>query len=267
MSIIICPSCGTKLRLNNPLPPGRQVRCPKCAVAFTPGEDEPVTAVRPHATPAPLPRPEPVPRRRPAVPDDEDFDDRPKRKRPRKEQGSNLALILSLSIGGGLLVIGLVVLIIVLSSSGSSKQPEVVVKGGVPQPKGQQPPFPVPQGGGAAFAQNEALARDMIAILNEMADALESVRDKNTARVAAARLQQVCNRMENLVQRVAGVPKLTPEEDLRLQQQFNTQLMQAQIRMQRVAAQAGQNSQGEPSFQAAALRMQQVGMRMQQMGR
>jgi len=63
MPVYPCPECGAQLRPANPVPPGKKLRCPKCATVFAPA-----TAAAGAAQPA-RPAPEPAPR--PAAEDEE----------------------------------------------------------------------------------------------------------------------------------------------------------------------------------------------------
>jgi hypothetical protein len=128
-----CPDCDAVLKLKSPLPPGKKIKCPKCNSIFgTPTNgDRASTAVRPKAEKLPVGRhhaveeDEEVPRSRRArveedeeMPvrsrrsrfeeDEEDEDDRPSRRssrKRRKRQGSKV-LLLSLLVGGAVLLLG-----------------------------------------------------------------------------------------------------------------------------------------------------------------
>lgn len=108
--------------------------------------------------------------------------------------------------------------------------------------------------------------KEILQIQNDLVGALESVRDKDSARVAAGKLQQVCDRMEVLGNKMRALPKITPAEDRRLEGKYKSQMEGLMQRMKNAAIQAGTNSQGEPSFIAALQRMSQAGRSMPRLG-
>lgn len=262
--IVTCPDCDTRMKLKAALPPGKKVRCPKCSTIFapvsgapkktakSPGDKERVvtTAPKGRRNSAAAEREEEEderPRRRQSsVVDDEDSeetedDDRPRRprkKRPRKS--GKMGLVLGLVIGGGvLLAVLLVVGIVVMFVMGRKD----------------------------SYKQNADAAAEMIACLEELASTMESIKDRNSAKSGAERINKTCDRLEKLAARVEKLPKLTQGEDERLKKEMQPKLDAVTQRMSRVAFQAGAASQGEPSFMAALQRLQQVGNRIQQLGR
>src|SRR5260370_34071346 len=98
--IVACPQCEARLRLKNPVPPGTQVRCPKCSAVFTPGGPQTITEARPQPVPVPVPRR----RERPVEDDDDLYDEGPSRPPPRRSKeakGGHAGLIWGLRAGGG----------------------------------------------------------------------------------------------------------------------------------------------------------------------
>src|SRR6185369_2574749 len=99
--LLTCPACKSTLRLAQEVPEGRKVKCPKCGIQFSPGEelvDEGVVAD------APAPRrsrprddDDDRPRRRRRDDDYDDYDDRPRRRsreKPRSLVGTIIILAL-----------------------------------------------------------------------------------------------------------------------------------------------------------------------------
>jgi len=262
--IVTCPDCDAKMKLKAALPPGKKVRCPKCSTIFAPVSEAPKKPAKSPVdkervvTTAPKARRNAVaaereeeeedrPRRRQSsVVDDEDSeeagdDDRPRRprkKRPRKS--GKMGLVLGLVIGGGVLLVVLVgVGLVVLFVMGRKD----------------------------SYKQNADAAKEVVACMEELASAMESVKDRDTAKQAAPRINKVCDRMENLAGRIEKLPKLTKAEDERLTKEFQPQFAAVNQRIMRIAFQAGRASQAEPSFMAAAQRLQQLDNRMKQWGR
>ncbi len=159
----------------------------------------------------------------------------------RSGGSGRLLLILGLSIGGGLFCL--------LLTGGVGIGVAVMLSGK------------------DAYKENEAAAKEAIACLEELATTMESVRDRNTAKAGAQRIHGICDRLERLGARIDKLPKLTPEQDARLKRDTAPQIEAINQRLKRVAFQAGVASQGEPSFLAAALRLQQVGQKLQRLGR
>lgn len=237
MNTITCPDCGKKLRLKAEIAAGARVKCPGCATTFVPAEeDEPE---------------EPEPERpaksrivREPDEDEEDLDDEPeprpaRRKRPRKKapkKGSKVGLIIGLAILGGVVLVGGVVALFMLSRS-------------------------------STYSKQEAAAKDIIKLLNEFADALESVKDPESAKSAAARIDKICDRLDELGKRAQALPKLTQAEDTRLRKQIEPELNQVNERIVKVAFQAGLNSKGEPAFMSSLQKLQQVVQRYQTLNR
>ena len=89
---VYCCACDRSLKVKDDLA-GRKIKCPDCGKLLTVPDEEA----------------EERPRKRNR---DEDEDDRPRRKKEKKR--SKKGLIIGLSVGGGVLAIGLVVLLIVL---------------------------------------------------------------------------------------------------------------------------------------------------------
>jgi hypothetical protein len=278
MGTITCPKCRSNLKLTAALPSGRRVRCPKCATVFVPGEEE---AAKPAQVRAPSkPKKVVVPeadeedfeiveepparrarrpaaeseeedfeiieedrpaRRRRRTEDEDEFDDRPpRRERLRREpapKSGKAGLIVGLAVGGSVLLIGLVVGVFFLVRS-----------------------F------GDAYSKHEAASQDALKLLTELADAMESVKDPESAKVAAVRINKVCDQLEELEKRVKALPKLSAADDDRLKKKFQPEVDKINQRAAKAAFQAGANSRGEPSFLAAVKRLEQVGKQLQAKG-
>jgi hypothetical protein len=231
---VTCPQCQTLLRLRAAVPPGKALRCPHCSAVFTPAGPQAITEARPLPPPAPVQ----VPRTRPRpAEDDEDWEEEEIVRKPRRQKKvkrGNAALLWGLIGGGALLLIlaGVLVLVLVLRRQSN-------------------------------YEKHEALAREAVQVLEQLAVTMESVKDQDSARTAATGLNRVCDQLESLADRAKALPRLKPDEDRRLQTQFDPELKRLQQRIQQVAFQAGMNSRGEPAFLAAAQRMMRVGMKLQ----
>jgi hypothetical protein len=121
-------------------------------------------------------------------------------------------------------------------------------------------------GCGSAYSKNEAVAQDMVKALSDLADALESVKDRESAKAAAVKINEICDRLEELGKKAEKLPKLTKADNDKLEKKFEPELRKLSDRVQKAGLQAGRNSQGEPSLQKAALRMMDVGKALQKLG-
>ena len=283
--LAICPECGQKLQLKQEVAAGKRIKCPKCAAVFSPCAIRKVDQV---PEMRPLPRRatdngadedshiparwqraratageeddrsdedfEEKPRRKKAKAragngedwadddedraDDDDFDDRLRRKKARTRRGMSPALLWSLiGGGGGLALVGIVVLLIVLLGKT-----------------------------GGAVSRHEAALKEMVQLLLDLENALKEVKDPNSARVAANKINQICDRMEDLGKRIKDLPKINREESLQLDQRYKPQVDAINQRTLNVAIQARQNSRGEPTFRASGLRLIRVGQTLQNLG-
>lgn len=252
---VVCPECGKSLQLKGELKPGKRIRCPKCDAVFAPAvdvvdevEEVPDDAIqdRPRRKAAPIraaardDRDDDDRDERDDRDDDDDYDRRPrKRKRSKKKSGSSSGLIWGIVAG----VVGLLVVIIVVVVL-------LLVRGG----------------GGAAQAQHEEAMKEALQTLTDLENAMREVRDPASAKVAAVKVNQVCDRLEALGRKVQALPKLPVAQAQQLQNKYKPQVDAINGRMAQVGFQAGQNSRGEASFVAAAQRLMQVGLALQRLG-
>src|SRR5262245_29990822 len=68
--------------------------------------------------------------------------------------------------------------------------------------------------------QHEAVLRGMVETWDELADVLEQVRDKETAREAAGKVDKIYNRFEDLIRKSKSRPRVSKREDKRLAEKF-----------------------------------------------
>ncbi len=247
MSLVTCPECSTKLRLKAELSPGKRIRCPKCSTPFAPTPKEDIIdSIDPDPEPATrVTAKKPTPSRaatpEPAEPDvwvdeeaEEAADKRPVRRsrRPRRapRRSSHFGLILGLSIGGGFLVLAAVIGLVVFLVLRPSK----------------------------AYRENEAQLKEEIKAIKELTEVLDGVTDPNSAKVAAAKLEQMYDRLVQLDGQRKALPALTDKENERLKEKYEEEVKQVATRLAGAAIQAGMNSKGEPTFLAAAKKYEQL---------
>src|ERR1051326_8823294 len=197
--IAVCDHCEARLRVSA-ASAGKKVRCPKCKDVFrapdaeAEQEGEQVRSSKKTVMPAVAikvterrseddedeDKPRRAIRRRHDDDDDDDDEDRPRR-RKRRSRAERSSLPLLLIGGGGLLVIliagGIVAAILFFNGKKNS-----------------------------AYAKNEAAIKEVIELMNMLCDALESVKDEQSAKQAAVKINEVCDRLVGLDKRIPSLP-------------------------------------------------------------
>jgi predicted Zn finger-like uncharacterized protein len=135
--MLTCPSCNATLRLANPVPAGKGVRCPKCREVFqapveeqepagveTTDEEEPEPAPKPPPPKQAVTRPKPVRSPREAPPEEMDeVEDRDEEEEPaprpakriKKRKASDPAV--TWGMVGGLIGLGIAVILFALAKA------------------------------------------------------------------------------------------------------------------------------------------------------
>jgi hypothetical protein len=121
-------------------------------------------------------------------------------------------------------------------------------------------------GCGDAYSKNEAVGKDMMQVLNDLADALESVKDQESAKAAAKKINEICDRMEALGKKAEALPKVTQAEKEKLDKQFNPQAEKLMPRLIAAGASARAKGGDEPDFQNALKRLESVGENLKKLG-
>ena len=126
MASITCTNCGAVLKTQNPIAPGKKVKCPKCSEAFVVQAEEPEPEIPKKKKPVPEPEPEddedggafknmddavdesPKPKKRgkTSAEDDEDADEDAEDgdEKPAKKKKSNKTLYIILGVVASLLL-------------------------------------------------------------------------------------------------------------------------------------------------------------------
>jgi hypothetical protein len=128
--------------------------------------------------------------------------------------------------------------------------------------------------GGAVFLSQKSnrsddrdgAEREAMRIMKDLAAVMESVKDRESARVAAARIEGICDRLEMLVRRAQNLPAIPPEEQQKRQERFDAEMGPTNARMYDLGKQAALNAQGEPAFISAAQRLIQVNQKWKEVG-
>src|SRR5262249_30358963 len=117
------------------------------------------------------------------------------------------------------------------------------------------------------LARFEPVVKGMLDQMNALATAYESVKDKNSAKAAAARINQICDRLSDLARQAKALGSPSPTVDDQLQKKYEPELKKAEARLQKAATQAGLLSGGDPDFLKANMRLQDIGTSIQGIGR
>jgi hypothetical protein len=115
-------------------------------------------------------------------------------------------------------------------------------------------------------AKHEAVIKAMLEQMNALGDALDSVKDRASAKTAAVKINAICDRMKELGKDAEKLPKLTKADHDKLEKKYGPELEKVVKRVQSVAFQAGANCGGEPDFLKAAMRLQDVGRELGKSG-
>ena len=98
------------------------------------------------------------------------------------------------------------------------------------------------------YAKHEAAEREALDILKDLATALQSIKDPQSARSAAGRIQIIWDRLETLIQKVQNLPALTVGERRKLDDTLSAEGGPVIVQLFDLARQAARNAQGEATF-------------------
>lgn len=115
-------------------------------------------------------------------------------------------------------------------------------------------------------AKHEAVFKSTIEQLNELTDALESIKDRASARAAAVRINKVCDRLKELAKEAQGLPRLRKAEDKRLLEKYEWEIRKTRDRLETAAFTAARKSGGDPDYLKAAERLVEVGKDFEKLG-
>ena len=107
------------------------------------------------------------------------------------------------------------------------------------------------------YGKAEDATKEMIDAMNDIAAAMESVQDRQTANAAAPKIEAAVNKMQAAKTKLDAIKGTKAEKD-KLEKEYMPKIEQAAERMKKVAVQAGMKSQGEPAFMKAMEKMQSL---------
>jgi hypothetical protein len=102
----------------------------------------------------------------------------------------------------------------------------------------------------SGYSKAEDATKEMISAMNDVSTALESVKDAQTAKAAAPKLESGFDRMQGAKKKLEGI-KGTKAESEKLEKEYKTKLMEAATRMQTALLSAGLKSGGDATFMKA----------------
>jgi hypothetical protein len=107
--------------------------------------------------------------------------------------------------------------------------------------------------------KHERVIKDMVDQMNSLADALESVKDKASAKEAAVKINKICDRLTELGNEAKSLPKITKSEDDRLMKKYEPEMNKATERLKKVTLTAAAKCDAEPDFMKSLERLEKVG--------
>ncbi len=106
--------------------------------------------------------------------------------------------------------------------------------------------------------KSEAFANDSIQAWNDLADAMESVKDPASAKAAAVKINEVSDRLVELTNRAKDPPKVTTGSDRLVQLGFDLKINEAMERFKQAASNAKGACGGDPDFVKAVHHLKEV---------
>jgi hypothetical protein len=126
--------------------------------------------------------------------------------------------------------------------------------------------LPGVSGGAQGPAEHEAVMKDMIQSLSDMADILEGVKDKDSAKAAAPKLEAAAAKLEAVGKRAATLKEPSKEDQEKLMKKYGPELQKQTSRFTAAAASAGMKSGGDPDFIQAMKKLEEAGKSFQKPG-
>jgi hypothetical protein len=105
-------------------------------------------------------------------------------------------------------------------------------------------------GCGGGYGKAEEATKEVISSMNDISAALETVKDKETAKAAAPKIEAAAARFKAATKKAEGV-KGTQAEKEKLEKEYLPKIQEASARMMKATMAAALSSGGEPSLQKA----------------
>jgi hypothetical protein len=108
---------------------------------------------------------------------------------------------------------------------------------------------------GCSGSKHEGVMKDTISVMDEISVALESVKDKDSAKAAAPKIEAAADKLEALKKKAKDMGDPSKEEQEKLLKEYTPKLMAAAARMAKAGQEAGVKAAGEPTFMKAIEKM------------
>ena len=109
------------------------------------------------------------------------------------------------------------------------------------------------------FEKTRVVYKAVLEQLRALGEAFDTVKDKNSAKLAAVKVNKICDRLGELADEAEKLPKLNEDEDLVLKELLEPEIKRIfSGNMKKRTEQAMQNCEGEPDFMNATRRLQDV---------
>ncbi len=110
---------------------------------------------------------------------------------------------------------------------------------------------------GGGYAKAEPATKQMIAAMNDISEAMESVKDKESAKAAAPKIEAAVDKMKEAKKTLETV-KGTKADEEKLNKEYLPKIAEVTTRMQKAGASAGAKCEAEPTFMKALEKMQTI---------
>jgi len=123
-------------------------------------------------------------------------------------------------------------------------------------------------GKSSAYKKAEEFTDKILEQFNVVCDAIESVQDEQSARAAAVKINQACDRLSDILEEWKNLPTLNQEEENQLRAKWQPQVKTMDDRLRKVVAEGGVKYEEDPNFNQALVRFAKInGLLNRQAGR
>lgn len=112
----------------------------------------------------------------------------------------------------------------------------------------------------SGYKEGEEIFEEVLKCGDDLNDIYLGVKDPVTAKAAAAKIDQICDRLEKLADRLSKV-KVRESEDTELEAKYAPKLDAQAEMLQTSRNQAEENAKGEKAYMAANLRLDMLSLR------
>jgi cytochrome c556 len=110
--------------------------------------------------------------------------------------------------------------------------------------------------------KQEAVLKEIGQAFNELADVMEGVKDKESAKEAAAKIVKLCDKFDDITKRAEALPKVTESQSKALEKKYKPDLDKAGERFKKATESAAMVAAQEPEMVKAMERLQGSMMKM-----